>query len=300
MISTDTSANVIHKSVMPQGLRGICREPRRAALAWVVGYLATTGVVLATSGHLWLVALHSAVMLVAVLAIRAEGGAGRLVGDLLPLIVAPLLYGEIPALISAMSSTYHDPAVQGWEAAVFGGQVSQTFAAAAPVRWASEVLHAGYLSYYALIFAPPLLLWARRERRGLSQTVLALTVTCLVCWAVFVVWPVQGPRYLWGAPAGVPDGFFRRIDVRLLASGSSRGAAFPSSHMAVSAAQAVMSWRWQHRTVAWAISVVAVLIGVGAVYGGFHYGVDMIAGGALGVGVGAYVILRSPERSDED
>jgi membrane-associated phospholipid phosphatase len=273
-------------------LRGIWREPRRAALKWVVGYLAVSGVVLAASAHVWLVALHVAVLAVAMWAIGADQGFRRGVGDLLPLIVAPLLYGEIPALIAAVGSGYHDVAVQGWEAAVFGGQVSQSFAAAVPIEWVSELLHAGYLAYYPLIFVPPLLLWARRERYGFAQTILALTVTFLVCWAFYIVWPVQGPRYLWGAPAGVPDGFFRRIDVGLLAAGSSRGAAFPSSHMAVSAAQAVMAWRWQRRPVAWAISIVAVLIGVGAVYGGFHYGVDMIAGAVLGGGV-AFVVRKS-------
>jgi membrane-associated phospholipid phosphatase len=151
------------------------------------------------------------------------------------------------------------------------------------------VLHAGYLAYYLVIFVPPLLLFAARERRGFAETVLALTLTCTLCWTIFMLFPVEGPRYLW-TPAGVPDGPMRRLAVRLLAAGSSRGAAFPSSHMAVSVSQFVLAWRWQ-RPVAWGVLVVAILIGFGAVYGGFHYGVDMIAGAVLGVAVSLSAIL---------
>jgi membrane-associated phospholipid phosphatase len=202
-------------------------------------------------------------------------------GDLLPLVAAPLLYGEIPALIASVGSTYHDATIQRWELALFGSQPAHTLAARLPFLPLSELLHAGYLAYYGVIFLPPLLLLANGRRRAFAETVLALTVTCTLCWVIFVAMPVQGPRYLFNAPPDVPDGPIRRLVVGLLAAGSSRGAAFPSSHMAVSVAVAVTALRWQRR-VGWAVAVIALLIGIGAVYGGFHYGVDMIAGAGLG------------------
>jgi membrane-associated phospholipid phosphatase len=153
----------------------------------------------------------------------------------------------------------------------------------------SEVLHAGYLAYYPAIFIPPLFLLWRGEWRGYAQTVLALTVTYTVCWTIFVLFPVEGPRYLWGAPLGVPAGPVRRLAIRILAAGSSRGAAFPSSHMAVSVVQAMMAWRWQRR-IAPVLGVVVVLVGFGAVYGGFHYAIDMVAGAVLGVAIAAVVV----------
>jgi membrane-associated phospholipid phosphatase len=143
-------------------------------------------------------------------------------------------------------------------------------------------LHLGYLAYYPAIFAPPLLLYVRRERRGFAETVLALTVIYTLCWVLFVLMPVEGPRYLWGAPAGVPDGSVRRLAVQVLSAGSSRGAAFPSSHMAVMVGQTAMALRWQPK-VGWVLLVMSVLVGVGAVYGGFHYATDMLVGAAFGV-----------------
>ena len=160
----------------------------------------------------------------------------------------------------------------------------------APISALSELLHAGYLAYYPAIFIPAAMLYARRERRGFAQLVLGVAATYAVCWTFYVLFPVEGPRYEWAAPVGIPDGFARRTALAILAGGSSRGAAFPSSHMAISVVQAIVMWRW-NRTVALVLAAIALLVGFGAVYGGFHYGLDMVAGGLLGALIGMLVLL---------
>jgi membrane-associated phospholipid phosphatase len=60
--------------------------------------------------------------------------------------------------------------------------------------------------------------------------------------------------------------------------------------MAVSVAQTVMAFRWQPRVGA-ILALVSLLVGIGAVYGGFHYGVDMIAGALLGALVAGVVLV---------
>ena len=143
---------------------------------------------------------------------------------------------------------YHDALVQRWELALFGAQPSHTLAGAMPVLGVSELLHLrvsrvlpGDLRPAAAAF------FVREKRRALAETVLALTITYTVCWVIFVLFPVEGPRYVWGAPPDVPDGPMRRLTVHILAAGSARGAAFPSSHMAVMVVQMVMAFRWQRR-----------------------------------------------------
>lgn len=289
MISTDTPANVTRDAAAPQErLRLGLRDARSAALAWLAGYLVVTGILLGASGRGGLAILHVGAILIAAWTMRPRGAIARAVGDLLPLVLAPLLYAEIPFLIQAIGTGYHDVAIQRWETLVFGDEPARIFAARFPNVALSEVLHLGYLAYYPAIFAPSLLLFVRDERRALAQTVAAVSLTCLVCWTLFMLWPVEGPRYLWSS-ASVPDGPARRLAVALLARGSSRGAAFPSSHMAVSVAQVVLAIRWQPR-LAPVLAVIAVLVGVGAVYGGFHYGVDMIAGAVLGAALGSGVV----------
>ena len=55
----------------------------------------------------------------------------RAIGDLAPLMLMPLLYGELPLLMAALGSTYHDAFVQQLEQRMFGAQPSRTFAGGA-------------------------------------------------------------------------------------------------------------------------------------------------------------------------
>lgn len=286
-MSTDTSANVIRESPVPQ--QQARPAYRTVALTWLSVYLAATAVALATGrGNTWLVSLHVALIAACLWSVTATNAPLRAFGDLAPLAIGPLLYMEIPQLIAAAGTSFHDATVSRWEQVLFGTQPSRVLAGALPYGWLSELLHAGYLSYYLVIFIPPLILYARRGRSGFAQTVLALTVVYTVCWSIYVLFPVQGPRYLWTTPANMPDGFFRRSAVSLLAAGSSRGAAFPSSHMAVSVVQTGMALYWQPR-VGVVLTFLSLLIGVGAVYGGFHYATDIICGALLGAAIVAGV-----------
>jgi len=254
--------------------------------------LGWSGVLLAIGGHAAYASAHAVVMCVVFWAAQSRGRAARMIADLAPLVSMPLLYGELPMLMAALGSTYHDAVVQHLELRMFGEQVSRTFAGAHRALFLSELLHAGYLAYYPAVFAPALVLYARGERRGFAQTVLTLTVTYAICWVIFALFPVEGPRYVWGAPLGVPNGPVRRFALAILASGSSRGAAFPSSHMAISVAQAVIAWRWHPKAGA-VLGVIALLVGLGAVYGGFHYGADMVTGAMLGLVIAVAIAWRT-------
>jgi membrane-associated phospholipid phosphatase len=300
MISRDTVANVTSpRADSHEGVANVTgdsndettrlRGARSIAVCIVCAYLAASALVLVGGGRAGFAAAHALGVCVLVWSLISKHRAARVVGDLAPLFLMPVLYAELPQLIAALGTRYHDATVQGWEVFVFGGQPSRQLATALPNVRLSELLHAGYLAYYPAVFAPALLLYATHERRAFARTVLALTTTYAVCWAIFACFPVEGPRYAWGAPLGVPDGFFRRTAVTLLAKGSSRGAAFPSSHMAISTVQAVIAWRW-NRSAAVVLTVIAVLVGCGAVYGGFHYGVDVVGGALLGGGIGLVLI----------
>ena len=104
------------------------------------------------------------------------------------------------------------------------------------------------------------------------------------------MFPVQGPRYF-GPPEGVPDGPMRRLTLLILENGSSRGAAFPSAHMSIMTAQAVLALRLQPKLGA-LLTLGMLGVGVGAVYGGFHYAVDMAAGALVGW-VSAWFALKA-------
>lgn len=267
------------------------------ALGWLAVFLIASGVVLAIGGHWALASLQVFLATTAVLVIvrMTEKRALRMIPVVLVavLVVWPLLYFEVPLLISALGSTYHDVVIQRWEAALFRGQPSQTLASYVPWQWLSELLHAGYLAYYPAIFAPTLFLQWRKQTHEATRLVVALGIVYSVCWTMYSLFPVVGPRYLWPTPPGVPVGPMRSVAAHLLATGSSRGAAFPSSHIAATAVQAVVTWPADRR-LSLVLAVVALLVGGGAIYGGFHYATDILAGAVLAVAAGL-VVLRLTE-----
>jgi len=222
----------------------------------------------------------------------------------LPLLAIPLLYTELPTLMLGAGSTYHDAGVQQLELALFGGDsparsLAAMTSASLGVRASlavSELLHMGYLSFYAIIYGPMVILSLRNEPPVFSRAVIGLTAVFLAGFVAFIVAPVQGPRYLWPAPLGVPDGFFRALSLRVLESGSSRGTAFPSLHVAIAVTQSLFALHWL-RPLGITMAVLTVLLATGAVYGGYHYAVDVIAGAMLGSVAGA-LLRRSTRRAE--
>ena len=239
------------------------------------------------SGSTALLVAQVVVLAATFASLRAPGGFWGGIGDWLPLIVLPLLYWELPWATFGGGGRLFDPMVQRWDLAIFGSEPARTLAGALPSRSLSEVLHLAYLLYYVIIYLPPAVLYVsgaeRSEgKRPFYAMMFALTVTVVISFAAFSVFPVEGPRFAWGAPPGVPSGPIRMLTLLVLEHGSARGTAFPSSHVAIALAQALSSLRWRRSFGIW-VAITTVLLAVGAVYGGFHYASDVLAGTAVGL-----------------
>lgn len=248
----------------------------------MIAYLVVTGVILLLRGeaaggvelsvHFGLLALVVACAFWR----RAPGWARDWVG----VVAVPVMYSELPAVIGNPGpSAMFDATVLRWEVALFGGQPAQSLAERFPSVWLSEPLHAAYVSYYAIVALVPVLVYAFRRREQFHEAVFVLLFTFAVCFLGFVVFPVQGPRY--SGTSYAPGGPIRAFALWVLDHGSSRGTAFPSSHVAVTTAQCVLAVRYFGARGALLIPL-GVGLALGAVYGGFHYGVDALAGAGAG------------------
>jgi membrane-associated phospholipid phosphatase len=259
---------------------------------WTLGYLAFATLTLVSS---WgarppaAVAILAGYALLAAVAtaapsLRRRGGASGFFGEFYPLMAAAGLYTAIGA-INRVAGVSHDGTVQGWEQAVFGGQPSRDWIRAAPWVWLSWLLHAGYLSYYFILAGAPLGLWLSGRRDGARRVTVAIMAAFYICYAVFLLFPVAGPRYVFPPAANAAtDTAIARFTQRLLDNGAAWGTAFPSSHVAVSlaaAGTALAEWR----RLGAALLAAATLLTLGTVYGQFHYAVDAMAGAALAAAV---------------
>jgi membrane-associated phospholipid phosphatase len=276
------------------------RQPRLLPVDVVLlGYLAVVSAVAihragARPACWWVVAANGlTAVLIALLGRPGLGRVGRTLREIYPLLLLVGLYGQLDVLNTG-GVRIHDGLVQRWELAIFGAQVSREWWRSAPsVLW-STVLHAAYFSYYFVVSIPAFYFLYRGDLAAARRFVLAVMTTFVVCYLVFIFFPVAGPYYMFPRPS---PWFLENAAARLvydtLAEGSSYGAAFPSSHVAATVAAALAAASGSRRLgllLLWP----TILLGVGVVYCQMHYGVDALSGLIVGVVIALAVGKLTP------
>ncbi len=220
------------------------------------------------------------------------GALGTALAEIYPLFILLALYGSLDLLAGHGGVITHDVTVRRWEAAIFGEQMSREWWQRAPSRFWSTLLHGVYFSYYIVVPAGPLYFLWKGDRPNLRRVILAEVLTFVICYLVFMFFPVAGPYYEFPHPgAGFLDNGAARLVYGVLSGGSAYGAAFPSSHVAGMITAAAVS-AMGSRKLGVILGIPSLLLTVGVVYTQMHYGVDALAGVAVAAGV-VVVIARS-------
>ena len=188
-------------------------------------------------------------------------------------------------LIRFSGHPMHDAQIAAADLALFGGHGHLLFA-----RWlpqADQMMHLIYLSYYGLVLGPPLVLALRRRTADCQRYTRVVMATYLLCFLIYLLYPVLGPRAAAAAQAATNHGggAVGVLAEALRQAGDSPGTAFPSSHCAGAfaaalAAGAMVSRRTRALLLAW-----AGLITLSTIHTGNHYGIDAAAGVLLAVSV---------------
>ena len=237
-----------------------------------------------------LAALHLAVLVGIRLARNwhPQRGVAAFVRVAYPTMLMPFMYRELARLNRFLTDRTFDDLVIRWEGALFGWQPSLDLSGMLPSFVASEIIHFGYMSYYLLIPIALAAAFFAAGREGAHRTAFTLMLAFYLCYACFIAFPVAGPRYEFARIGGaLADGTMYSIVHDILESGSSKGTAFPSSHVAASLAVVLAAAREDRRWL-WALAVPEVLLIFGTVYGRFHYAIDAVVG--LGVGLAVWAI----------
>ncbi len=213
----------------------------------------------------------------------------RLAGSIYLPLLFPLFYGEMLHLGLIYFDFDHsiDPSLIQFEQQLFGFQPSIAWSVAWPWPWFHELMEFSYFSYYFLDVAFLLLVFksghiAPRRQWGLVHNFITdLSVTMLICYTMYTLFPAWGPKYFRLGYVDVDGWIFTDIMHYIHDHGALLGAAFPSSHVAASMIPWWHTWRRfpQHR---WWITTIFALLCMSTVYNRYHYGVDVIGGLVLG------------------
>lgn len=225
----------------------------------------------------------------------------RLLGEIYLPLIFPLFYAEMKflGLIYFPFEGSLDPSLIRLEQWIFGFQPSVAWSRAWPWPWFHELMEFAYFTYYFLAAAFVWLVMRSRpedpERRwdDVRDFVRDLSVTMLICYTLYTLFPAWGPKYFRLGFVEVPGGPFTAIMRHIHEKGAILGAAFPSSHVAASMVPWWHTWRRfpRHR---WWMTTLFVLLCMSTVYNRYHYVVDVMAGLLLG----ALVMYAGPRLGD--
>jgi len=202
----------------------------------------------------------------------------QMVRALFPLAMFPALLRVAGLINVGMRKWILDKPLERFESALFGLQPSIALSKWLPSFIFSEVLHVAYLSFYPLLLFLPLVFAAQKRQKLLATTVYGLCI-CFFVSLCFSIWlPVTSPLYRF-PPLATPlrRGLAYRLTHTLMENAGVIGATFPSSHVSLATFNWFIAFRFNRR-VFWLTALPTLGIYVGAVYGRFSFGVDVIAG----------------------
>jgi len=222
--------------------------------------------------------------------------------DFYPLLLFGFFYAETDALNNLLTEDL-DPLIAGFEQQLFGQQLSLTFSAHFPQRWFAELMHFAYFSFYLIIFWVLLFIWLK-NRAAFQKSLFLISFSFYLYYLIFIAFPVAGPQFYFLPPDNaIPEGWLFGPIMRLVHYlGERPTAAFPSSHVGVTALVCVLSARYARPLLRWLLPLFFLLM-LSTVYLKAHYVVDVAAGlltapllGLAGIWVYHRITQRAPFR----
>ncbi len=212
-----------------------------------------------------------------------------------PVLLYAFFFAETGWINRMFFSGYMDEPIVWFEQAVFHCQPSVSFMEKLPYLAVSEVFYAAYFSYYVMIAGVGFALFVR-NRHQFFHYVSVMSFIFYVCYLAYIIFPIVGPPIFYkpidgftltpalqqlaggGTPEAIRQGLFYKLVTWLYEVFEAPGAAFPSSHVAISWCTTYFSFLYLPRIRYWHLAM-TILLTLATVYCRYHYGVDVLAGG---------------------
>jgi membrane-associated phospholipid phosphatase len=217
---------------------------------------------------------------------------------LYPFILMTFFYQFCGQLVGTVVPDLHDHRIVSLEKSLFG--VNPTlWLDQHPNVFLTELMSAGYLSYYIMIPGLSLLLFFTRRDAEIRRFVTAGCVTFFASYLIFILYPAAGPRFhLDGLYQNTLTGpVLRPLVMFVIDNAAFRGGAMPSSHVAVAVVVLFFTVR-SFRKRGWLLSPVVLALALGTVYGRFHYVSDVVVGVLMGIIIPWLTLMFYPTKRD--
>lgn len=223
-----------------------------------------------------------------------RSAAWRIAHDWYPMLLFVVAFEEIARLSLAFVPRWQDAWLLRLEGVLF---------APPPTEWlahfrhplVAEMMEFGYFSFYWMLPLVGIFLYGRgwkKDAESLRPFRLwmdALAIGYVICFTAYLLFPTEGPAHTLGRHEEVASGPFRWLVHLVQRHGGVHGNAFPSGHIMAATISVLAALRWVPRSGRWLI-LPLLLMCVGAVYDGYHYASDAVAGAAVGAAAFAVTV----------
>ena len=205
----------------------------------------------------------------------------------------PLLFKELTTLTQSLFPYYLEPYLIRSELFLIG-LYDQYFSWIARTPLLTEIMAFSYWSYYLMIFGIGIYLYRSIGETEHNFYLFKIFATFLFSYSLFILVPVRGPHHAMNNidPTSLDGYLFQSIILFMQSKGSTIGAAFPSSHVAV-AWICVFTLRQFEKRVYYMLMPLMILLMVSVFYLRYHYFLDAIFGYFLAIWLERRYILMS-------
>lgn len=202
----------------------------------------------------------------------------QILHDWYPLLTILIFYAELDILAKLFHQDVLDEKIIMMEERLFKCQPSMRFSEYFPNKLFSEYLHFSYLVYYIILVGVPLYFYGSGNLEAFQYVVFAEIFVFYSCLMIYIFFPVAGPRYLFPQNENLLNGGpICRLTHKMLEKHSSKGTAFPSSHVAMASIVCFTAFYW-NSTIGWLVFPFWIGITLGVIYCRFHYALDAVFG----------------------
>lgn len=203
-----------------------------------------------------------------------------LVRDLAPLAFTLVAYREMNWFTPEARDYYFEKIWITWDRRLLDGLYLRAAIESAGA-WFPTCLEACYTSLYVITPVSVVLLYRLGQRSRMDQFWMAVLAGTLAAYALFPYFPSAPPRTVFPGD-DLPSIMTapRQLNLWLTDNFGIHSSVFPSAHVsaALSCAWGLLSVLQARRWMGWTVAALGVLIAIAAVYGRYHYAVDVAAG----------------------
>jgi len=221
-----------------------------------------------------------------------------------PIMLLGFFYTSTTLMDMVVFKEYLDPSFQYLDLQIFGYHPGVVWGTMFNSFFIQEFFHFAYFSYYPMIFGVPFYIYINKDKFEFNRVLFNILFVFVMCYILYIIFPVVGARIYAGAEEMTETyrhGLFTHIMVYIYRSVPHWGAAFPSSHVAVSLTISLLSFRY-FKYLSWILLINTIFLSISTVFCHYHYFVDVLGGiiyGFIMYGVSEFIYILSSHKKDK-